>query len=449
VTARRPVWALQILVVGLAVHNIVMARLWEAGVHGSALSAISAWKDVLLLLALAILFFGRSRFPWPSTAADRLAVLFGALIVVYGLLPQGLLGGGATHKGVLFAARHDLLPVGAYFLGRGLELTDRERSRLCTTVLVTAAGVALYGLVDVYAVPLSWWRHSGAPGWFRDQLGLDYTGLSGLPQNFVYNAGNGVVFRRLTSTFLSPLATSYLLVVAIVFIPRRRWWTVPLGALLFAALLWTHTRSALLALVAVFVLRAAFRRSVAPLLFATAMAVVGFGFVKGYTHFGPRTHFTPSELKIQEQIAKQHPQQSNNATSANESSLSEHASSLRQGVHTVVHHPWGYGLGNAGVTAERTHVKLYAGESTYTELGVEAGLAGALAFVAWSLALVVAAFRTRPWVGFALLAMLLLGLQTDIIGVPWVAVVVWAFAGDAVARRRVHMRGVPFSAIRL
>jgi hypothetical protein len=28
-----------------------------------------------------------------------------------------------------------------------------------------------------------------------------------------------------------------------------------------------------------------------------------------------------------------------------------------------------------------------------------------------------------------------LGLQTDIIGVPWIAVVMWVFAGDAVRTR--------------
>ena len=46
----------------------------------------------------------------------------------------------------------------------------------------------------------------------------DYIGLSHLPENFVYNAGGGVVFRRLTTTFLSPLTTAYLLVVALFFV---------------------------------------------------------------------------------------------------------------------------------------------------------------------------------------------------------------------------------------
>ena len=197
--------------------------------------------------------------------ADWLALAYTAFVIVYGLVPQSWLGGAATHKGVVLAARHDLLPVAAYLLGRGLDLTAEERSRLCRTVLVTAAGVALYGLADVYLVPLSWWRHNGTVGWFRDQLGLALlAGLSGLPENFVYNAGGGDVFRRLTSTFLSPLATGYLLVVALFHVPLRRRYGPPVALLLFAALLWTHTRAALLALVLGLLVIAALRRRTGP-----------------------------------------------------------------------------------------------------------------------------------------------------------------------------------------
>jgi len=418
---RRPVWALHVLIVGLALHNLVMSELWRAGVRGGALTVISAWKDVLLLIAL-VLVLPRLRL---ETRADWLAFVFGLFVVVYGLLPQSWLGGGATHKGVLYAARHDLLPVGAYFLGRGLALTGQERSRLCRTVLWTAAGVAAFGLIDVYAVPLSYWR--GSAGWFKDQLGLDYgRGVSNLPQNFVYNAGNDVVFRRLTSTFLSPLATAYLLVVALFFIPLRTRWGLALGALLFAAILWSHTRAALIALVAALLLLALVRRAWRPAVFAVVVLAISLAFVSGYTHFGPRTHFTAAEAKAQKQNAEQHPQQSNDATSANESSIHEHLVSLWDGTKSVVKHPWGYGLGNSGVTAERTNVTVVAGESTYTELGVETSIAGALVFIAWCIVLLLDRLRDRRWLAAAFFAVLVIGLQTDVIGVPWIAVTVWA-----------------------
>jgi hypothetical protein len=428
VTLRRPVWALHALIVGLALHNLVVALLWRAGVRGAALTVVSAWKDVLLLVALVLVVRARGGLAFKATLSDWLALGFGVLVVVYGVLPQSWLGGHATHKGVLYAARHDLLPVGAYFLGRGLDLTERERARLCHTVLAVAAFVAVFGLVDVYAVPLSWWRPVG--GWFHDQLGLRYFGLSHLPENFVYNAGNGVVFRRLTSTFLSPLATSYLLVVALFFVPLRRRWGPPLALLLFAALLLTHTRSALLALVGGLVLLALVRRSARPLLYAVVVAVIGFAFVKAYDHVGPRTHFTRTELIEQEQNAKRHPGASNDPTAVNEASTTEHWRALREGVHTVVHHPWGFGLGNSGVTAVRTHITPKAGESTYTEFGVELGLLGALAFLAWSLSLLRVTFLRRPWFGAAFAAVLVLGLQTDVVGVPWIAVTVWALAAE-------------------
>jgi hypothetical protein len=429
-THRRPVLALYVLVVGLALHNLVMSLLWRAGVHGAALTAISAWKEALLVAALALVVAAHRGVPFKASPADWLALAFAGFVVLYGLLPQSWLGGGATHKGILYGARHDLLPVGAYFLGRGLDLTERERATLCRVVLATAAGVAVYGLVDVYAVPLSWWR--GAAGWYQHQLGLDYTGLSHLPENFVYNTGNGVVFRRLTSTFLSPLAAAYLLVVALFFVPLRRWWGTPLALLLFAAVLWSHTRAALIALVAGLLVLAAARRAWRPIGYAVAVVAVGLAFVKGYDHFAPRTHFTAAELRQQEENARKHPDTSHDPTAADESSTREHLASLRDGARAVAHHPWGYGLGNSGVTAVRTHVKVEAGESTYTELGVETGLLGGLVFVGWSLALLRGMLRRRPWLGAAFAAVLVLGLQTDVIGVPWLAVVVWSLAGDSV-----------------
>jgi O-antigen ligase/polysaccharide polymerase Wzy-like membrane protein len=429
----RPVWALHVLIVGLAVHNLVMSQLYRAGARGNALSAVAAWKDVLVVAALALVIWARRglRLEGPT---DWLALAFGVIVLVYAVIPQSILGGGATHKGVLYGTRHDLLPVVAYFLGANLDLTREERSKLCRTVLLTAAGLAVYGLLDVFLVPLSWWRQSA--GWFEDQLGLTYRGLSGLPENFVYNQGGGVVFRRLTSSFLSPLATAYLLVVALFFIPfRARRYGPALALLLFGALLYTHTRAALIALVLGLLVLAALRRAAFPALLAVAVALLSLGFVEIYGHVAPRTHFTAAELRYQEQHAHQNPQVSHDATSANEASTSEHLSSLRAGIRTVIRHPWGYGIGNAGVTAERTNVKVEAGESTYTEIGAEAGLPGALVFIAWMVSLVFG-LRFVPWLAAAFAAMAFVALQTDMIGIPWLGVVLFMLAGAYVSRKR-------------
>ena len=83
------------------------------------------------------------------------------------------------------------------------------------------------------------------------------------------------------------------------------------------------------------------------------------------------------------------------------------------------------------MTAFRTGKKPKAGESTYTELGVEAGFVGALLFLAWNLALLRALIARDPWLAAAFAAVLALGLQTDVIGVHWLAYVLWALAGAA------------------
>jgi hypothetical protein len=429
----RPVWALHVLIVGLAVHNLVMSQLYRAGVRGNALSAVAAWKDVLVVATLAVVLWAR-RGLRVEGAVDWLALAFGALVVIYALIPQSVLGGGATHKGILFGTRHDLLPVGAYLIGRNLDVTSAERRSLCRTVLFTAAGVAIYGLLDVYLVPLSWWRQSA--GWFGDQLGLTYHGLSGLPENFVYNQGGGVIYRRLTSSFLSPLATGYVLVVAMFFIPfRARRFGPLLALLLFAALLLTHTRAALIALVLGLLVLAVLRQAAFPAVLAVLVAVLGFAFVKVYGDVAPRAHFTAAELREQERHAHQNPQVSNDATSANEASTSEHLASLRDGIRTVIRHPWGYGIGNAGVTAERTNVKVEAGESTYTEVGAETGLLGAVVFAAWMVALLIG-LRFVPWLAAAFAAMAFVALQTDMIGIPWLGVVLFALVGVYLPRKR-------------
>jgi hypothetical protein len=421
------------------VHNLVMAELWDAGVRGRALDVVSSWKEALLAVSLVVVWAGARRtFVWRW--CDVLALLYGAVVVIWALLPQSVLGGNATHRGIVIGARHDLVPVAAYFLGRGLALSEAELRRVGATILATGVGLAIFGFVDIYAIPLSWWRHSGAPGWFHDQLGFNYFGLSRLPENFIYNTGNEHPLRRLVSTFLSPLASSYVFVVALLlaaaWLVRRRpplvlW--VPTAAILFAGLLWTHSRSSEIALVVGLVVLGLVRRqALVPLLASAAVVlVVSALFVKAYPHVAPSTTFTAAELRAQ----REHAHQTGGAAGGgfSDASTSSHWRNLRAGVRTVVHHPQGYGVGNAGSTALRTGAKVEAGESTYTELGVDAGLLGALLFVAWSISLLGVVLPCTAWLGAAFVAIFVLGLQTDVLGVPWVDYVLWSLGGAVVS----------------
>ena len=250
-TDRFPRWALVAFILVLPLHNLVMAELWDAGVRGFALDVVSAWKEVLLAAALALLVWRRRGVPFKANWVDWLALAYTAIVVLYALIPQDWLGGDASARGILYGVRHDLTPVACYFLGRSIALSARDRRIAGGLILCVAAVVAAWGLVDIYAVSLQTWRDSGVPGWFREQLGLEYRGLSGLPENWVYNPGDERPLRRLVSTFLSPLATAYLLLAAILVAAtwrRDSRWLPWLTALLAIGLLFTYSRTTIAAL---------------------------------------------------------------------------------------------------------------------------------------------------------------------------------------------------------
>jgi hypothetical protein len=437
--------ALVLLVVGLALHNVVMAQLWELGLRGGALDAVAAWKEALLLLALLVVAWKVRRLP-AARAADVLAAAYAVVVLVYFLIPQDWLGGEATTRGELLALRHHLLPVAGYALGRLTGIWWEDRSRVGALLAAVAAGVAVVGLADLALIELQAWRESGVPGWYREQLTLDYVGLSGLPENWVYNTGDEEnPIRRLVATFLSPTASAYAFVVGLIFLAARpfRWWWALVGLLLYAGLLYTHTRAAFGALAVGLVVLAVAQRRLAPAVLALASVAVAAAFLVAYPSIGPSTSYTDEELEFLRENANPDPvpgggeappqEVSSDPFSPSESSISSHWDHLRDGVREVVEHPQGYGLGNAGTVAKRTGVEIRAGESTFTELGVDAGIAGLTAFVLWSLALLLALLRREPWLGAAFAAVLLLGLQTDVIGVHWLAVGVWAAAGIAVS----------------
>ncbi len=435
-SGRLPRVALAAFIVGLAVHNLAMAGLWDIGVRGASLDVVAAWKDVLLAAALVVALLAAGRLPsW--RLADWLALAYAGFVLLYWLLPQDWLGdGSATQRGELLGARHDLIPVAAYFLGRLLVLTPAVWRRLSLALVGVAAFVTLWGLADVYLVPLQWWRDSGVPGWFEEQLGLVYSrGLSGLPENWVLNTGDEQnPIRRLTSTFLSPLATAYVLVIVLLYLVARRrpWWVAAAAGVAYVGLLWTHTRAAYGALAVGLVVLAIVQRRMLPLVLAIGSLVVGVGFVKAFPTIGPSTSYTQAELEILREQGRQDPGVDNDPLTGGDASTASHWRSLRDGIRVVIRHPQGYGLGNAGVNASRTGAEIKAGESTYTEIGVETGLLGLTVFVAWLVAVLAGLWRRSAWLSAAWVAMLAIGVQTDVIGVHWIAYVLFALAGAAI-----------------
>jgi len=448
---RRPVTALYAWIVGLALHNAVMAALYGAGVRGGALTALQAWKEILLAVALGRVSLDAlraRRLAFTIHPADVLALLFAIVVCIYAVLPQRWLDGSADHGAIGLALKHDLIPVGAYFLGRSLIVRREELVPLAWTLIGTAALVAAVGLLDDFFVPISWWRSSAVVDYFHKQLGYDYHGTGGLPENFVFNNGGDAAgfYRRLVSTFLGPLASAYMFVAALLLaavLRTRLRILLPLCAVIAAGLLFTFSRSSLLALAAGLVILAFVARRWWPVVVAAATLAVSVAWVHVFPHVAPTGKWTQADLVQQRNNAKQKPGASGSASSIDEPSIHSHWISLREGVRTVVHHPQGYGLGNAGQTASRTGTQIKAGESNYTEIGAETGVVGGLIWIGWALVtfvgLVLVARRFDWWaatgIAAAFGATLVLAVQTDVIGDPWVAYSIWVFCGLALGRR--------------
>jgi len=446
---RRPLYALYAFLVGLAFHNAAFMGLWLAGAEGWQLTVLQAWKEILLGTALLSVLWAR-RLPRRLVPLDYAALALALVAAIYLFVPAD-----TTIEGRLYGLRSIVLPLAAYALGRCLTL---EWRRVAAVGLGTAAAVALVGLVENYALTIGDWRAWGAEGYYSEQLDFPaFHGPAGLPDNWALNLSDGV-FRRLISTYLSPLGTAYMLavalIVAVVELPRVRGRALlGLGAaslVVLAAFLLASSRAAALALVGALVVLALARRSLWPLAGAAAVLVASVATAAWFTSVAPETRFFPEDKAYQERRAREEgplPSGSPLETTSgfSDSSSREHLAELRRGFENFLDRPQGHGLGTSGQIAQRFgEGDFAAGESLYLTVAVETGAAGLLALLALAGATLLTLFRAaRRRAGSALgvaaavllaaqAAVFAIGLQTEVWGIPWLVYVLWLLTGSVV-----------------
>jgi O-antigen ligase/polysaccharide polymerase Wzy-like membrane protein len=451
---RRPVLAVYAFAVGLAFHNAVFLGLWLAGAHGWQLTLLQAWKELLLataLLSVAWRAWRERRLPFERRPLDLAIALFALVALAYFVLPGSALAGSPGARARFYGLRELVLPVAAYAVGRSLALRRDDWRRIAAAVVGVSVAVAGIGLIEDYAIPLSVWRHAGAARYFRDQLHFPvFHGPAGLPENIALNTSSGV-FRRLASTYLSPLGTAYQLVVALLVAAawrgRRRVVVAVASAVMLAALALALSRAAAIALVAALVLLALVERRLLPAAGAVLAAGVTLGVAAAFTHVAPRTHFFPEDLAYQQANAKRHGGLSNGSpltTSGtfSDTSSREHWAELRRSFHNFTRHPGGYGLGSGGQIAQRFGGDVAAGESLYLTVAVETGVAGLAALLVlvaatlWELGRAALRFRPAGVLLCAQAAVFAIAVQTEIWGVPWLVYVLWTLTGAAVTAAR-------------
>ena len=254
---RAPFLGLAVLVAGMAVHNVALMAMLRFGTPSLLISAVQVWKevDIALLAGVASWRWWQAGRRWPRLNwIDWLAVGFSLVLAVYLVLPNGVTGSSSSPTGRLLAFRVDATLVALYFLGRVHAPASLFQERRALWIIAgSAALVGFAGLFELWFLPTAVWIDWGVIT-YTHHLGFAYHGPAGLPENFFLTFPNGLLLRRMVSTYISPLGIAYtaLLVLPIATIlvvqrGRAAGWAWVLAAGLLIGLAFSVTRLALVA----------------------------------------------------------------------------------------------------------------------------------------------------------------------------------------------------------
>ncbi len=398
-TWRRPFLGLGLLVGGMAFHNFVVMGLLRLGTPLLVVRAVQAWKEVLLVvlvaIAVAALYRARHAPPWGRLIpTDLIAIAFALVCVVYFLIPPSLLGGDAGLAQRLVGLRTLILIPLLYFIGRAINAGD-DRDRLVVVQICIAAGavVTLFGLVELFFVPTRAWLDWGV-NQYTSFLGFKYGGPKGLPENFFITMPDGTYVRRMVSTYVSPLGIAY---TGLILAPlglaamdrrvsQRTAVVIAVGvSLVLLGVALSITRLALISVAAEtivlgFLLRRVWIAALAPLLI-----------VAGIAAFLPSASITPRVDGDLQPVTSTHaPAWAPGA----DSSTQEHSGSLTSDWAVDVQHPLGLGTGGS---TKRYGKLAGTGESAILGMFGDLGVVGG--------GLYLALFLMSIWQGFRALTL--------------------------------------------
>jgi hypothetical protein len=390
---RRPFLGLGVLVSGMAFHNFLLMVLLGLGTSHVLVRVVQSWKEAVLALLLVVTgmrvlkAYREGRLGRP-TALDWVAAAFLLIMLVYLVLPSGVLHGSAGLQQRLAAFRLAAFMPVLYALGRTVEADDRDLSAVAWMLLISGAVVGVFGLFELWFVPTRVWLDWGI-NQFSAWLGFHYAGPKGLPENFFQTIHGDVLVRRMVSTYLSPLGIAYtgLLVFPIVVVllgrqkkasPRQIVGAIAV-ALLLAGILFSVTRLALFALVGEVALLALWMRR--PLEFGLVPVVVAavFAVIALYPQYAPLVdrNLNPATR----------PSGGANIVSPADPSFVEHLRTLEADLLVAARHPLGEGLGSTGTSANRftsnpaASTDYAPGESAVLTFFVDTGVLGGLAYL--------------------------------------------------------------------
>ena len=385
---RRPFIGLGVLVGGMAFHNFAIMVLLALHTPAALIRVVQGWKELVLLLlsVLAIRQLLRARESLHVRRLlpmDWIALAFTAVVVVYLILPSSVLPGSANFLQRLAAFRTAALIPLLYALGRIFSRpTELDLKDAFWLIVGAGAVVGAFGLYELWFVPTATWLDWGV-NLFSSWLGFKYDGPAGLPANFFQSLPDGLLLRRMASTYISPLGIAYTGLLA---------WPIAVGmldrpnlsrrviaaigvaaAFLLLGILFAVTRLALLMLAGEVVLLALLLRTrlaigLAPVVIACVAAVVFL-----YPQVGPVVdpYLLPGESRRHTILYIGDP------------SFAEHLRALAADMKIVSRHLLGTGLGGSVHRfVQTTEDTTGAGESAVLGFFGDVGVVGGVLYIA-------------------------------------------------------------------
>jgi hypothetical protein len=360
---RVPFRALGVLVAGMAVHNFMLMILLRLGTPGFAVRVVQSWKEGILILLGALVAQRVWKLAPTMTLAQRareilrgltpmdwVAVAFAGLLVIYLLMPGSFLHNDSGYaRRVIEFRQLFLLPL-LYLYGRVFWPARREDlTWVFRLILGAAAVVGLFGIIELFFIPTATWLNLGITQ-LSDWLNYAYNGPLHFPEYFFQTTSEGLLLRRMVSTYVSPLGIAYtgLLIVPLAarLLDARRtglstWFKGMSIALLVVAVMFSVTRLAIALLVIEMALLLILLRRRWLLAGVAATIVLALVVVFQYVNFGPLTTYQlkpvpvrPSHIGLV-------------SGSSSDPSIRGHIATLRGDIQYAIIHPLGTGLGSS------------------------------------------------------------------------------------------------------
>jgi hypothetical protein len=441
----------------MAFHNFLIMSLLALQTPPLLIRVVQGWKEVVLvvltLIAARILLRAYQRGEQARLLPmDWIALAFAAVLVVYLLLPSRILGDANLLQRLAAFRTAALLPL-LYFLGRVFsQPSDRDLSATSWLIVGAGALVGAFGLYELWLVPTIKWLDWGV-NLFSAWLGYDYKGPAGMPANFFQTLPDGLLLRRMVSTYVSPLGIAYTGLLAfpiglMLMFQRQAGRNKALlaglaFALLLTGVLLSVTRFALASLGGEVVLLGLILRS--RLVWLMAAAVIGLIALTlfGYPYVGPVVDpYLLASISHRPFIL-----------GAGDPSLAEHLRALAADIRVASHHLLGVGLGGSVRRFVPAGAESPAGESAvlgfFGDIGVVGGflymaLYGAGLYYGWRAlrnAARMSLASALPLVAFAGgIALIPITLTSDVWGDFSVTFLFWWAAGYSAARSAASSR---------